>query len=93
MGKRLAILAIADEAQAGIWRDFLRYATHVAAPTTKRDVQGLALPRCAHTLVSQLGGAPGMKICSWTRLDAARDAKPIESASSPLPRQRPSQYP
>ena len=36
--KRLAVQAVAEEAEAGIWRNFVRDAAHVAAPAAKRKI-------------------------------------------------------
>jgi len=36
--ERLAVLAVADEAEAGVRRNFARDATHAAAPAAKREV-------------------------------------------------------
>jgi hypothetical protein len=36
--KRLAVQAVADEAEAGVWRNFVRDAAHVAAPASKREI-------------------------------------------------------
>jgi hypothetical protein len=45
MRERLAVLAVADEAEAGGRRDAARDAAHAAAPAPKREVQGHALRR------------------------------------------------
>jgi hypothetical protein len=43
--ERLAVLAVADEAEAGGWRNVARDAARAAAPAPKREVQGHALRR------------------------------------------------
>jgi len=51
--ERLAILTIADKAETGVRRNFVRDATHMAAPATKREVlEGL------HHKRSLLGSNP-----------------------------------
>src|SRR5262245_34342845 len=39
--KRLAVLAVADETEAGVRRNFHRYAAHVAAPAAKREIRSV----------------------------------------------------
>ena len=36
--ERLAVLAVADEAEAGVRRNLLRHAAHVTAPATKQKI-------------------------------------------------------
>jgi len=38
--KRLAVLAVADETEAGVRRNFMRDAAHMAAPAAKREMLG-----------------------------------------------------
>src|SRR5215467_7474603 len=52
-GERLAVLAIADEAQAAHWRDVARNAAHAATPAPEREVQG----RASHVNASDRGSA------------------------------------
>ena len=41
--KRLAILAVTDEAEAGIRRNFMRDASHMATPATKQEILGAVI--------------------------------------------------